>query len=265
MFLYHVSSLTRLTVYTALVTLFTWHFTPSFPALTAFEPHCLLLDRSRKTGNTWQWWLTVSFCGCSSSCVCWGRSASSYLPGYQEWSDKTSPMEAKAFSRDQTSVIWKQSYFISSFDERYPLFRDYLRNTSHLSLNAWHLPLSNCTRVLSPCIQSGPSAPQYAKLTFRKEAKLMWPWRAAVQCSFTLYPTVQWIVDCISTAIISKVRRQLLFIYNGLKSLKTQCFWYCGGRAIMQVGSVNHVSVNDFKWDLREKWHLLLETSTELK
>ncbi len=179
--------------------------------------------------------------------------------------DKTSPMEAKAFSRDQTSVIWKQSYFISSFDERYPLFRDYLRNTSHLSLNAWHLPLSNCTRVLSPCIQSGPSAPQYAKLTFGKEAKLMWPWRAAVQCSFTLYPTVQWIVDCISTAIISKVRRQLLFIYNGLKSLKTQCFWYCGGRAIMQVESVNHVSVNDFKWDLREKWHLLLETPTELK
>ncbi len=142
---------------------------PSFPALTALN-HTVCFWTGQGRLEIVAMVIDRIFLGCIIVCLL-GRSASSYLPGYQEWSDKTSPMEAKAFSRDQTSVIWKQSYFISSFDERYPLFRDYLRNTSHLSLNAWHLPLSN--RVLSPCIQSGPSAPQYAKLTFGKEAKLM--------------------------------------------------------------------------------------------
>lgn len=120
-------------------------------------------------------------------------------------------------------------------------------NTSHLSLNAWHLPLSNCTRVLSPCIKSGTVSTAICKINLWERGKAYVTLTGGSSIQFTLYPLSNCSMNRrlhfvpLSTAIISKVRRQLLFIYNFLKSLKMQCFWYCGGRAIMQVGSVNQV------------------------
>lgn len=158
----------------------------------------------------------------------------------------------------QTLLYEKRSfYLISSFDERYSLVQGSsenamhcysAENTSHLSLNAWHLPLSNCTRVLSsPCKKSRTVSTAICKINLWERGKAYVTLTGGSSIQFTLYPLSNCSMNRrlhfvpLSTAIISKVRRQLLFIYNFLKSLKTQCFWYCGGCAIMHVGSVYHM------------------------
>lgn len=152
-------------------------------------------------------------------------------------------MEARAsFPATITNICYmkKVFYFFQG------LFEDAIH--CYNSLNAWHLPLSNCARVVSfPCIKSRTVSTAICKINLWERGKAYVTLTGGSSNQFTLYPLSNRSMNrrlhsaSLSTAIIYKVTRQFLFIYNFLKSLKKQCFWFCGGRAIMKDGSVNHV------------------------
>lgn len=164
----------------------------------------------------------------------------------------------------------KRSFIVSSFDYRYQLiqglFEDTILcyntgNTAQPWLNALTFTTIKPHRVLSfPYIKSGAVTTAICKINLWERGKRLCDPLSNCSMNRRLHFVP------LSTAIISKVRKQV-FIYNFLKSLKTECFWYCKGHAIMKDGSVNHVGhwFLNGTWEKNYIYYLKICLSTQLK